>query len=172
MFDGFSGFSSAYLDDIKDNQENPGVVSDQGITTTDVDYGDMITGERPEADDEEAVDKYSNIELILDVGSANERQVHVAKCSRVLDGEAVGRAHDNPLTDTRKYNIEFTYGSVDKYTVSVIAENMLAQVNDEGNKYLLLNEITDHRKENTFIPIFDGMTCSHNRNESPLLGMA
>ena len=61
MVDGVAGFDSAYLDDIKENQENPGVVSDRGITHTDEDYGDMIKGEQPEADDEEYVDKYLNI---------------------------------------------------------------------------------------------------------------
>ena len=34
----------------------------------------MITREQPEADDEEAVDKYLHLELILDVGLANERR--------------------------------------------------------------------------------------------------
>ena len=41
----------------------------------------MITVERPEAGDEEAMDKYFNVELILDVGSANERRGRVAKHS-------------------------------------------------------------------------------------------
>ena len=50
MVDGVAGFDSAYLDDVIDNHENPGVVLDQGITPTDEDYGDMITGERPEVD--------------------------------------------------------------------------------------------------------------------------
>ena len=44
MVDGVSGFDSAYLDDIKDDQENLGVVLDQGITPTNEDYGEMITG--------------------------------------------------------------------------------------------------------------------------------
>ena len=96
-------------------------------------YGDMFTGERPEADDEEAMDKYFNVELILDVISANERQGHVAKRQPELDGKAVGRAHVNPLFDTREYNIEFTDGSVDKYTNNVITENIFSQVDDEGN---------------------------------------
>ena len=52
IVDGVVGFDSAYLDDIKDDQENPGVVSDQEINPTGEDYGDMITGERPETDDE------------------------------------------------------------------------------------------------------------------------
>ena len=102
MVDSVAGFDSAYLDDIKENQENPGVVLDRGITPTDEDYGDMITGERPEADDEEAVDKYFNVELILNVGLATEQLGHVAKRSRGLDGEAVGRAHANPFFDTRE----------------------------------------------------------------------
>ena len=58
----------------------------------------MITSEKPEADDEEAVDKYLIVELILYVGSANERRGLVSKCSRGLDGEAVGRAHANSCT--------------------------------------------------------------------------
>ena len=69
MVDGVAGFDSAYLDGIKEDQENPGVVLDRGITPTYENYGDTITGEGREADDEEAVDKYLNVELILDVGA-------------------------------------------------------------------------------------------------------
>ena len=44
---------------------------------------------------------------------------------------------------------------------------MFKQVDDEGNQYLLMNEFTDHRKDNTAIPIYDGMTRGHNGNELP-----
>ena len=30
-----------------------------------------------------------------------------------------------------------------------------------------MNDITDHRKDNTAIPIYDGMTRGHNGNKSP-----
>ena len=55
---------------------------------------------------------------------------------------------------------------MDKYTSNVISENMFSQVDDEGNQYLLMNEITDHSKDNAGIPISDGMTRGHNGNES------
>ena len=55
---------------------------------------------------------------------------------------------------------------MDNYTANVITENMSAQVDDEENQYLLMNEMTDHRKDNTSIPISDGMTRGHNGNES------
>ena len=51
---------------------------------------------------------------------------------------------------------------MDKYTANVIEENIFAQVDDEGNQYLLINKITDHRKDNADIPISDGMTRDHN----------
>ena len=55
---------------------------------------------------------------------------------------------------------------MDKYTANVIAENMFVHVDDGVNQYLLMNNITDHRKDNKAIPIYDGMTRSHNGNES------
>ena len=69
---------------------------------------------RPDDDDEEAIDKYFNVELILDVTN-DERHGCVIKRSRGLDGEPIGRLHSNPLFDTREYEIEFTDGSRDKY---------------------------------------------------------
>ena len=51
------------------------------------------------------MDKYLNVELILDVSSANEWRGRVAKYLRGLDGEAVGRAHANLFFDTREYGI-------------------------------------------------------------------
>ena len=113
------------------------------------------------------MDKYLNVELILDVGSTNKRRGRVAKRSRGLDGEAFGHAHANPFFDTREYSIEFTDGSVDKYTEKVIADFFFTQVDDEGNQYLLMNKITYHRKDNTDIPISDGMTRGQNGNKLP-----
>ena len=57
----------------------------------------------PDEDDEEAVDKYLNMELILDLGNDNERHGRVCKCARNNEGEPIGRAHTNPLFDTREY---------------------------------------------------------------------
>ena len=87
-----------------------------------------------------------NAELCFDLGTNNERRGRVVKRLRGLDGEPIGRSPPNPLFDTREYEIEFTDGSKEKYQANVIAENMFAQVDYEGHQYLLLQEITDHRK--------------------------
>ena len=89
------------------------------------------------------------------------------KRTRGLDGKPIGRAHTNPLFDTREYEIKFTDGTREKYQANIIAENMYAQVDSEGNQYLLLQEITDHRSDNSAIPISEGMVRSANGMSKP-----
>jgi hypothetical protein len=40
--------------------------------------------------------------------------------------------HNNPLFGTHEYDVEFTDRLHEQYQVNVIAENMYAQVDDEG----------------------------------------
>ena len=44
----------------------------------------------------------------------------------------------------------------EKYQANVIAENMYAQVDNEGNEFLLLKEVTDHKSNGSTIQITDG----------------
>jgi hypothetical protein len=55
--------------------------------------------------------------------------------------------------------------------VNIIAKNMFAQVNSEGNQYLLLQEITDHKKGNSAIPISDGKISSADGQSKPKITM-
>jgi hypothetical protein len=72
MIDGEGEFDSMYLDDIDDNV-NPGVVrgdeEEYDTTPSAEDYRDMHTNERTEDDDKEAIDKYLNVELIMNMGT-------------------------------------------------------------------------------------------------------
>jgi hypothetical protein len=165
VVDGEGEFDSMYLEDI-DDENHLGIRHANDLNTpTAAEYDDMHTDDRPDDDDEEAIDKYLNVELIMDVGTNDERRGRVVKRSRGLDGEPIGRSHNNPLFDTREYEVEFTDGSREKYQANIIAENMFAQVDSEGNQYLLLKEITDHKHDNSAIPISDGMV----RNSSGTL---
>ena len=87
--------------DNDDDNHNHSVITNHGITPSNGEYVDMLTNDRPEADDEEAIDKYLTCEIIMDVGSSNERKGQVTKRSQGHDGEPIGVAHNNPLFDTR-----------------------------------------------------------------------
>jgi len=48
---------------------------------------------------------------------------------------------------------------------NIIAESIFLQVNDEGHEYLLLDEITDHRKDGSAIERDDAWICGYNGNK-------
>jgi hypothetical protein len=49
------------------------------------------------------------------------------------------------------YDIQFPDGHTESYAANIIVENMYAQVDSEGNQFLLLSEIMDHRSDATAI---------------------
>jgi hypothetical protein len=58
-----------------------------------------------------------------------------------LDGVARGKASANPILDRRTYDVEFPDCRSEEYTANVIAENMYAQCDEEGNQFLMLQDI-------------------------------
>ena len=55
----------------------------------------------------------------------------------------------------------FPDGSIQQYAANIIAENLFSQVDEEGYRYIIMDEIVDHKKGNEAIDKVDGYT----RNE-------
>jgi TFIIF-interacting CTD phosphatase-like protein len=90
------------------------------------------------------------------------------KRAKGLSGEPMGRAHTNPLFDTREYIVEFTDGTTENYFANVIAENMYLQIDAEGpHQYQLLQEIVDHRSDGSAVTRDNGFHISKNGNRVP-----
>ena len=72
---------------------------------------------------------------------------------RDADRNPLWWCHDNPLLDTRKYEVEFLDGATDTFRADiVIAESMYSQVDEEdGNSYSLISEIVDHTSDGTAV---------------------
>jgi hypothetical protein len=60
------------------------------------------------------------------------------RCNRELDGAVKGCANANAMLDARTYEIEFPDGRNDEYTANMIAENIYAQCDEEGNQFNLM----------------------------------
>ena len=64
----------------------------------------------------------------------------------------IGKANQNPILDTRTYNVEFSDGQTAELSAKVIAQNMYAMCDTEGNQYyLLLKGIVDHWKDGSAV---------------------
>jgi len=75
-------------------------------------------------------------------------------------GHKIGKPHKNPLLDTREYDVELTDGTYQRYQANVIAENIFAQVDDDGRETLVLEEICGHRTDGNAIPLSRGTTLN------------
>jgi hypothetical protein len=65
---------------------------------------------------------------------------------RDADGNPIGRADANPILDTREYIVEFKDGDEAELAANLIASAMYAQCNPDGNQYVLLDSLVDHRR--------------------------
>ncbi|KAI2513194.1 Reverse transcriptase (RNA-dependent DNA polymerase) [Fragilaria crotonensis] len=106
-----------------------------------------------DADDDVDVDthdQYVGAEVNLPIGD-RMMSGKVRGRKRTADGSLVGKANANPILDTRTYEVEFPDGQTAELAANIIAQNMYAMCDTEGNQYLLLAGIVDHRKDDSAI---------------------
>ena len=93
-------------------------------------------------------DNYVGAKLSLSFGGTM-RAGQVKSRARNASGELVGTKNDNPILDTRAYNVELDDGEVAELSANVIAENMYAQCDEFGNQLVLLKEFVGHKVDAT-----------------------
>ncbi len=69
--------------------------------------------------------------------------------------------------DTRQYEVEFADGATDVFTANLIAENIYSQVDEEGNSFSIMSEITDHKSDGSAVRRVDGMEVMINGSTRP-----
>ena len=72
------------------------------------------------------------MELSLDRQGEGPEFVRVTKRLRDKDGKPIGVAHENPILDTRMYEVECVDGHKAAMTANFIASNLFAQVDQDG----------------------------------------
>ena len=109
----------------------------------------ISNNELKEADDNftpYVYNSYLNMELAIPQGDSLEpRLARVTKRLKDANGLPIGLANENPILDTRMYEVEYLDGEQASLTANNIAENLFAQIDDEGNRQVLMDEIIGHR---------------------------
>ena len=73
-----------------------------------------------------------------------------------VDGTPIVTVHDKTMYNHRQYKVEFLNGDTEVLTATIIAENRLAQVDEEGYRQMLLKKIIDHYTLKDAIPKSEG----------------
>lgn len=137
-------------------QEDPEFLDDFRRVIDNAAIKDIDSSAEPE-EKSDAFDPYRNMEIGLPRGPDGELQHAVVKRRAVDDhGVPIGNANTNPLLDTRAYEVVHLGGEIEILTANVIAENLLSQVDEEGHRQQMLEEITDHQSDATAIKVKDG----------------
>ena len=119
----------------------------------------------PEADEytpEVLEDTYLNMEVALPKDGDSSQFARVTKRLRDAQGIPIGIAHDNPLLDTRIYEVEYLDGHKAALSANTIATNMFAQIDEEGNRFVLLDSIIDHRTDGSELTSENAFITSKN----------
>jgi hypothetical protein len=87
---------------------------------------------------------YIGAKILLPRGGVLSRG-QVTRRKRDANRNPIGQSHDSPALDTQSYIVEFDDNDQAKLTANLISKSMYAQCDPDGNQYLLLADIVDHR---------------------------
>jgi hypothetical protein len=82
---------------------------------------------------------------------------------RDKNGNPVGLANMNPILNMHEYTFTFYDGDETILNANLIVEAMYVQCNPDGNQYVLLDSIIDHRQLDTAIRPSDQKVLRPNR---------
>ena len=142
-----------YLDeDNGDEQVNP--------TFGNCELLEQTTHSMPEVDSIPDFDAYVHAEVMLPNDEGVMQLATVLGQSTSTEGDPIGEYDDNPMINTRVYDVLFPDGVVHQYSANIIAQNIYESSDEDGFRYQLLDEIIDHRKNKDAVPIEKGYTVS------------
>ena len=110
----------------------------------------------------EELDNYVGAEITLPIGGTM-RAGKVKRRALNNDGEVYGKRNQNPILDTRTYDVEFPDGAFGEYTANTIAENMYSQCDAEGRQSILMANIVDHKADETAVKREDAFVTVNGR---------
>ena len=102
-------------------------------------------------------DNYVNMEIAIDQHDDRPEFARVTKRLKDKDGLPIGKASENPILDTRMYEVEYVDGYKTAMAANAIASNLFAQVDQDGQRFVLFDKIIDHRTDGTEIKEEDAL---------------
>jgi hypothetical protein len=132
--------------------EKPNLADWSDLLETDPDFAEEFATtfnnpEVKEADEEfdpDSYDTYLGMELTLDRPGTEPEFARVTKRLKNNEGTPIGVASNNPILDTRLYEVEYPDGHCAAMSANVISENLLSQVDHDGHRALHFDAIIGH----------------------------
>ena len=160
-----------HLDDEKVIEQVGDLVPANGDLLEDLEDDSVMEADSlvPEKDNDfapETFDGYLTASVILPRGGEVLKAQVIAR-KRDSNGNPIGKAHSNPILDTREYVVEFENGVQDEYAANLITETMYSQIDEERKTHMLLSKIVDHKADGRAMKIADGLYTDRQGRQRP-----
>ena len=128
-------------------------------------YSKVISSEdMKDSDDSETNNAPSYLGMEFGMPRDSHEHLQFAKVMKEVtddEGVPIGKANNNPILDSRMFEVEYLDGTTEVLAANVIAENIVSQVDDNAHRQLLIDEIVDHRKDDSALS-WDQATITSN----------
>ena len=105
------------------------------------------------------------MEIAIDRHDDGPEFARVTKRLKDKDRLPIGTASENPILDIRMYEVEYANGYKTAMAANAITSNLFAQVDQDGQRFVLFDEIIDHRTDGTEIKEEDAFIHMANGNK-------
>ena len=120
--------------------------------------------ELPDVEDAPDLDLFLNAEVLLPQNGERLQAGKVIGRATDADGNPAGEYHSNPILNTRVYDVQFPDGMIQQYSANIIAENLYSQVDEDGRRYTMLDDIVEYSNDANAIDKDNGwITNQHGR---------
>ena len=110
----------------------------------------------------DAYDQYLTANILIERQGEPMRGT-VVRRAKDQHGAAIGIPNNNPLLDSREYEVEYPDGTVDVLTANQIAESLYSRTDAEGREHMLMREILEHKFDGNLLSKDDMMIQGTNR---------
>ena len=98
-------------------------------------YEGLYDGPSSELPNDDAYDNHDmiiNAEVMLPHNGEHMQAARVVGRSKSSDGTFTGTYNENPILDTRVFDVQFPDGSISQYTTNMIIQNIFSRIRDGG----------------------------------------
>ena len=113
----------------------------------------------------EVFNNYLNMKLALDRHDDKPEFARVTGRLREKDGPPIGTASNNPIINTRMYEVDYVDGHKAAMNANAIASNIFNQVDQDKQQFSLFDEIIDTRTDGNQINKVDAFIHIVNGNK-------
>ena len=129
--------------------------------------GNVVT--QPESDGIPDLDLFINAEVLLPQDGEHMRSARVIGRAVDRNGISIGEYNPNPILNSRVYDVMFPDGAIHQYAANLIAENMYSQIDEDGHRFIIMDEIVDHKRKSSALDEEDAfITDKYGRRKRKL----